>query len=469
MNKFLLILFSIFFYFFATTQFIGCANMVPPSGGDKDTIAPRLVGALPKDSCINFKGNKIVISFDEYVEVKETQQNVVINPLPKNAPFIDYKLKNITIKLKDTLQDNTTYSINFGNAIKDVNEGNAAKNLTYVFSTAQYIDSNSLKGKVIVANTGKVDSTLIAVLYENINDSAVVKSKPIYWSKIDGKGNFEFNHLPNKKYKLYVLPNDYSKKYDDSTKMFAFYDSIISFSASINLPTLLAFKEFETKPVAVNQNNKEGAEKKDDKKLKYATSLANNKYDILDSVLLLTFNNPIKWIDSNNTILITDTNYKPLPNCTVVLQPNKTSISIKHPFLIDTKYFLIVSNKSVVDTINKQSLAKIDTIKFTTLAEQDYGSISIKLTTKKIAQGNFVLLFYKNNILVERAVFINNKITSKLFKTGDYDLYILEDNNKNDVWDTGNFAKKWQPERVFFLDKKLLVKANWDNEIELDF
>ena len=96
--------------------------------------------AFPKDSSINFNSKKITLTFDEYVEAREMQQNLLVNPVPVNQPIVDYKLRNVYVTLKDSLEPNTTYTINFGNAIKDVNEGNIAKNHSYIFSTGKTID-----------------------------------------------------------------------------------------------------------------------------------------------------------------------------------------------------------------------------------------------------------------------------------------------------------------------------------------
>ncbi|MFS9669155.1 hypothetical protein, partial [Klebsiella pneumoniae] len=84
------------------------------------------------------------------------------------------------------------------------------------------LDDNTFKGKVQLAETGKIDSTLIVLLHRNLNDTAVVKERPLYYTKINGKGEFTFRYLPSGRFNVFVLPNDYGKKYDDSTKMFAF-------------------------------------------------------------------------------------------------------------------------------------------------------------------------------------------------------------------------------------------------------
>ncbi|HSZ84431.1 MAG TPA: Ig-like domain-containing protein, partial [Puia sp.] len=144
-----------------TTTNSGCAMILPPTGGPKDTLPPVLMSAVPKKFLLNFKTNQIIFTFDEYVNVDKIQENLIVSPTPKINPIVTNKLKTVTVKLKDTLLANTTYQLSFGNAIRDVNENNILKNFTYVFSTGSYLDSLQFSGKVIVAKTGKVDSTLL--------------------------------------------------------------------------------------------------------------------------------------------------------------------------------------------------------------------------------------------------------------------------------------------------------------------
>ena len=146
----------------------GCAVMVPPTGGPRDTLPPVLVDAAPAHLTKNFSGNHIVLNFNEYVDLDNVQQNLLISPVPKITPVVDRKLRTVSIKLKDTLLDNTTYFFDFGKSIKDVNEGNILKNFNYTFSTGPYIDSLELGGKVILAETGGKDSTLIVILHKNV-------------------------------------------------------------------------------------------------------------------------------------------------------------------------------------------------------------------------------------------------------------------------------------------------------------
>lgn len=441
--------------------FCSCANIIPPSGGVKDTIPPALIVAFPKDSSINFNAKKITLTFNEYVEARDIQQNLVVNPLPKNLPTVDYKLQNVFVTLKDTLEPNTTYTINFGNAIKDVNEGNLAKNKTYTFSTGKYIDSNSISGKVIIANTGKTDSSLVAVLYDNLNDTAVRKLKPKYLVKLDGRGFFKFTNLPSTKFNLFILPNDYSKKYDDSTKIFAFLNNTIYTRDSATNFTLYAYKEVE--PVEKTNAPKQAEDKnKTPEKLKFTVNLVNNRFDVLDTAIIISFN---KKLNSANlkSVVVTDTNYTPLKNYEPVLDTASNSIIIKHSFLLGAKYCLLVDKAAVTDTLNN-TLAKNDTIKFTTLDEKNYGSIKIRYNQ---ADTNAVLQVISNGKLFMSLPLDTKEILKKLFKPGDYDLRILLDENKNGIWDAGNYNQKKQPEKVIALTTKLLIKANWDNELEL--
>src|ERR1700709_1464941 len=114
------ILNALIFFIFICIAFIGlisgtgCANIIPPTGGPKDTIPPKLVSAVPKNGTLNFNGKLITFTFDEYVEVKDKEKNLVINPTPKSTPTIDFKLRVVTVKLRDSLQPNTTYTFNFG-------------------------------------------------------------------------------------------------------------------------------------------------------------------------------------------------------------------------------------------------------------------------------------------------------------------------------------------------------------------
>jgi len=223
-------------------QMGGCANIVPPSGGPRDSIPPYAVYAKPKDSSTNIAPKEILISFNEFITTNALQEQLIVSPNIKNNPLVDQRLNMVRIRLSDSLNANTTYSLQFGNALRDVNEGNIVQNYTYVFSTGNQIDTGKLFGKVQIAETGLVDSSLIAVLHPIEKDSAIYKDKPTYYSRINGQGVFEFKFLPASDFNIYIVPNDYSKRYDDSTKLFAFLERSVAVTKTKDSIHLYAFE-----------------------------------------------------------------------------------------------------------------------------------------------------------------------------------------------------------------------------------
>ncbi|MFP5039795.1 Ig-like domain-containing protein [Parasediminibacterium sp. JCM 36343] len=442
----------------------GCAGIIPPSGGPRDTIPPKLLVAFPKDSATYVKSQKIVLSFDEFVELKDFQQNVLVSPNPVKSPLVDYKLKTITIKLRDSLEPNTTYSINFGNAIKDINEGNVFKEFTYTFSTGATLADGTFSGKVVLAETGKYDSTLIVVLHNTLHDTAIYKKSPRYLAKVTGQGLFAFKNIAPGKYNAFVLPNDYSKKYDDSTKLFAFLDSTITISNTTPPATFYAYEEVKRKEKAPASNNNKGKDApKEDKRLKYMTSLESNQQDLL-TPLTITFNRKLKLLDSSK-ITLCDTFYNPLPDMGIQLDTTSLIATLSYPWKAATDFRLVIEKQAAKDT-NGAYLPKGDTLKFTTRNEADYGSIKVRF--KNIDLKKHPVLQIVSNDKIQESVPLKDAIFKrKLFKPGDYMLRILLDENQNGVWDTGNFSKRLQPERVLEKTWKLNVKANWDNEMDI--
>ncbi|WP_076376972.1 Ig-like domain-containing protein [Filimonas lacunae] len=462
----------------ATQLLHSCANIIPPSGGPKDSLPPVLVSAVPRDSALHFNSDKIVITFDEYVTLDNAQQNLIVSPVPKNAPQVSGKLRTITVKLRDSLEANTTYSINFGHAIKDVNEGNVAKQLTYVFSTGSYIDSNYLEGRVLVAQTGKVDTTLIAVLHQNLNDTAIYKNTPRYYARIDGSGNFRFAHLPAETFSLFIIPDDYSKKYDDSTKLFAFADSNITVSTHTPSVTMYAYQEYKegpkTKSTTTNSGNNNPNKKKDkdkekeeDKRLKITgTSLAGGEQDLLGN-LQISFNRPLRNFDSTAFVL-TDTGYKPLAKQPSVSWSDTTAtkLTLRYSWQVGTQLKLIIKDKAVTDSAD-MNLYRTDTLPFVTKKEAAYGSIKLHFEKIDYAK-NPVLLITQNDKTVD-SVFIKQKEWfRRLFNPGDYELKILYDTNADSVWTPGQYwlsTTRRQPELIVpATPAKISVRANWDNE-----
>ena len=449
----------------ALIQMGGCANIVPPSGGPRDSIPPYAVYAKPKDSSTNIAPKEILISFNEYITTNALQEQLIVSPSIKNNPLVDQRLNMLRIRLSDSLNANTTYSLQFGNALRDVNEGNIVQNYTYVFSTGDRIDTGKLYGKVQIAETGMVDSTLIAVLHPIENDSAIYKDKPTYYTRINGKGVFEFKYLPATNFNIYIVPNDYNKRYDDSTKLFAFLNVPVHPTKTKDSIQLYAFeaspkKEKKLASIAAVKNAK-----KQSPVLKFSSNLEGKEKDIL-SPLTLNFETPIRLNDSF-TMRITDTNLVQqevaLPG---INAQNKKQVDIHFPWEANTDYKLVLPQKSIMDSLSN-FLIKADTIRFKTKPESSYGSAILRINGFQEFEHPVLLLIQDQKVKFSYPI-TQNLLRIDLLPPGDYQLKLLTDANQNGRWDTGQFmGKKLQPELVRNLKLILNIKSNWDNEMNL--
>ncbi len=446
-------------------QMEGCANIVPPTGGPRDSLPPYLVVAKPKDSSLNIQPKEIVIAFNEYISAESIQENLIFSPSIKTTPLIDARLNMLRIRINDTLEKNTTYSLQFGNAIKDVNEGNIAKGFTYVFSTGKYLDSGTLHGNVHIAETGAIDSNLIVVLHPVGKDSAIYKDKPLYYSKVNGKGQFDFKFLPTRPYSVYVLPNDFNKKYDDSTKLFGFLNTPIAINAKTDSQQLFVFEAYKRVEKKKSNTTANKNVKKVTAGLKYSRSLEGNEQDLL-SDLRLSFETPIKLNDSF-PILLCDTFNKPLSNYTVSIDTlTKRIVNIHYNWAESTPMHLIVPKNSIQDT-NQNVLLKTDTIKMITKSEAAYGNALVRVSGYQSMNHPVLLLILDNKIKYSYPI-KQPIIQIKKLPPGEYSLRVLSDNNDNGYWDTGKFGRtQLQPEIVKQLPEVLSLRANWENELNI--
>lgn len=226
-------------------SFMRCANVVSPSGGPKDTIPPIVLQSNPENQSTNFSEKEIHITFDEYVTLNNPNNNILISPPLENNP--DYKLsgKSLIIKFKDPLKPETTYSINFGEAIKDLHEGNIFKDYSFVFSTGENIDTLSLDGKVLQADNHKPSADFFVMLYSDDNDTIGIDSlpffvKPYYLTKSDKDGNFKFSGLKKDDYLIFALKDENSNlRFDLPNESIAFLDSLVTPSTIDNLQLVI--------------------------------------------------------------------------------------------------------------------------------------------------------------------------------------------------------------------------------------
>ena len=215
--------------------FISCAKRGSITGGAKDTIAPTLKSSFPENYSVKFQGNKIKLTFDENIKLKNLNKQLIISPPMKNEPLITptTATKVLTITINDTLQPNTTYSMNFGQSIADNNEGNPFNQFKYVFSTGDYIDSLALGGRVKDAYDKEVASFVSIMLYEaneKFNDSTVYKETPRYVTNtLDSLKTFRLENLKAGKYFLVAMKdNNSNNKFNPKSDRIGFNKQIVT-------------------------------------------------------------------------------------------------------------------------------------------------------------------------------------------------------------------------------------------------
>lgn len=222
--------------------FLSCAKEGFPSGGPKDETPPKVLSTTPPNGSAAFDTREFTIMFDEYVQVKDADENILVSPPMKQKPEYQPKGRGIVVKIKDTLRTSTTYLFQFKGGIVDFNEGNPLESYEYVFSTGSTIDSMMLSGRVVDALTAQPSEEVVTVVafaasqLENDTicaDSVVAKQKPMYMTRCDKEGNFQLNHLRAGTYRLLAL-NDADKNLMlNNGEAVAFLDSMV---ASVRMP-----------------------------------------------------------------------------------------------------------------------------------------------------------------------------------------------------------------------------------------
>lgn len=511
---------------------MSCARIGTPTGGLKDEKPPIAISATPHFQSIHFKENKIKINFDEYIKFKELNKQLMVSPPLKYNPEITpvgTASKFISIKIMDTLKENTTYTFNFGNAIIDNSEGNPLKQFKYLFSTGGYIDSLKVTGIIKDAFEEKPDPSITVMLYEvndTFTDSIIFKKKPDYVANTLDSTAFDITNIKEGKYALIALRdksnnmvfnpkedkigflNDYITAPTDSI-----YQLILSKETpqlEINTPV-----EFSKNHIIVGYQGNWKARindlsDKNKNKIPFFVQRDNEKDSIhvwhqdtgTDSLLVNIDQKGIvkeykiklrsKQKDSLNIktkikqVLHLNDTLSYFSNIPITrLNPQKMSLldsdSLKVPIQI-----IEVPNKDkfYIDFIKKPTsnyhLTMLpgaiedffgqtnDTIQnsFSTKKIEYYGDLKVKIITNEESQIIFDLLNEKKEIVATQYFKGTQEIVFKLLQPGKYSFRVIFDKNENYIWDSGNYLNKIQPEKVIYFSKTIELRANWTiNEI----
>jgi len=521
-----------------------CAQITPLSGGKKDITPPKVLVYSPENASLNFNTKTIDIQFDEYITIKDIANQFIITPQVKEAPEIQTLGKKLKITFNEPLLPNTTYKLAFGNAISDLNESNVLQNFEYIFSTGSTIDSLKLHGKINNALDRKPEAQILVGLYsKDAKDSVVYKEKPLYISKTNSDGTFNFNYLPNTSFKIAAI-KDQNKNllYDGSEEQLAFIKELVipkdssdislslfkeipaksfikkSFSSeygkahiiynkpqtdikTVSAKGLLQYKLNAVKDTLTIYYDKKfdslavyvyhETQKTDSIDIKILSEIRYNKlitdksikYELKSNLnsSLAYFNKPSFelnipveskniYVEKMELIEKLDSITKPISFIVVKDTGLITSFKIQADFKQEANYSLTIKKAAISDNVNRTN----DSVsyKFKTTTIEDYAQLKMKLMFPKKENYLIRLLNDKDQLIDERAVEFS--LTSTSEKTieylnlipGNYFVRVVEDANKNRLFDTGDYFLNTQPEIIYINSSPIKLLPGWEIENE---
>ena len=446
-----------------------CANIVPPDGGDKDIQPPKLVVQSIKDSMLSAKPNQLSLQMDEYITVADAVKEITMSPSIEAPLLVNYTYKKITVSWPDSvLLPNTTYCLNFGNAIKDINEGNVYQRKPFVFSTGSYFDSLKLSGTVWDAAKGMPDTTARVFLYNFDKDTSVFSAKPFYQTKVNNKAAFQFDGLSAHNYAIIAVNDANNNATIDKGESFAFIQELINPASYKQAISLRLFKEQETL--------------KDHKVVAKPPAVADNKKAFVTTVFIDT-SDFSKRVQDLNTSIELELSCKPIKvnkkqfllsrdsasimvESEVVLKSDSSNplhYSIATNWLPDGHYELRLLKGLFEDSLGRKSASAI--YKFKTKREDDYAQLNIQIPDTFLHR-KCILQIYNQEKLWKQFPIDQSKFSFKFLYPGKYSFVIFEDTNNNGFWDTGDYLLKKQPERLWQHEASIQAKSSWEYIID---
>ncbi|MCL9806017.1 Ig-like domain-containing protein [Flavobacterium amniphilum] len=505
-----------------------CAKRGSITGGDKDITPPKIVSSYPKNLSTDFNEKTIKITFDEYVKIKDLQKNLITSPLMKTPITVlpqGSASKQITIKINDTLQPNTTYSFNFGESIVDNNEGNPLKQFKYTFSTGKELDSLSIQGIIKDAYEKEAEKYVNVMLYEvdeNYTDSIIFKQTPRYITNtLDSTVTFKMENIKAGKYRLVALKEKtVNYKFDPNTDKIGFYNQTIT----IPDPSIFELELFKETPKfkakkAVQASANRGLIAYDGEAKNIKTTGLYKDQDFKIRTTRMADKDTLQiWFASLKTdsiqLKVNKDDYtkdfvlkmRNLKQDTLSLtSKTRGTIGFNDSFKINTTTPLDKFDNSKMKLIKKDSSAvnfttKYDefnqtleilfdkepnekysfsleadaiqdylgqsnkqlTFNFSTKSKADYGNLTLDFKNPKSFPILIELTDNKGKVLVTKFIESNPLVEFLSIEPQKYSLRIIYDSNKNGQYDPGNYLENRQAEEVYHFPTEIDVRSNWD-------
>lgn len=580
------ILKGILFVAVSVLMLYACANPGTPTGGPIDVTPPKVIGSTPTENAIGNKKTKVIINFDEYVKLDKPNEKVVVSPPQLQQPEIKTVGKKISVNLLDSLKPNTTYTIDFSDAIQDNNEGNPMGNYTFTFSTGAAIDTMEVSGNVLNAADLEPIKGILVGLHSNLNDSAFVKTPFDRVGRTDSKGHFVIKGVARGKYHIYALADaDQNFFFSQKSEQLAFNNDLIiptcnqqmrqdtAWVDSITVDTIIPKSYIHFMPDniilrAFKENNTRQSLKKKERLVPQKFTLtfsAPNKdlpkikglnFDEKDAFIIETDNKKDSityWLkDSVNykkdtlslalSYLYTDSlnNLSPRTDTLNLISKQKTltkqvvqkkkkkkdeapkieSLPMQNhiPQEMDVYDYVYFDFEEPIKSINKNAIhlkEKVDSLykdipyqferdsvnmrrynlyynwvpekeysievdsaafvgqyglvsqkinqSFKIHALKDYGDIYFNISGN-VCPTAFVELLDATGKIVRKMPVRDHRASFYFLAAGKYGARLINDRNGNNIWDTGDYKLKIQPEEVYYYPQIINLKVMWKME-----
>ena len=507
---------------------LSCANPKAPNGGPKDTFPPLLDEEKSSENFqTHFQKQDIHLLFNEWIKLDKPFQSIIVSPPLEFTYDVRSIGKSIDFEFdeKEELKPNTTYTINFGNAIRDLNEGNEVEDYKFVFSTGAHLDSLRLNGHVVDAETGEKMKDVFVVLYDEQQDSLFRTTRPYYYTKTNEEGVFKFSYLKNDTFSVYAL-NDQNLNYyyDQAEEQIAFSDTAIVMNgrnaSGIRLNVFserpeLRFDKVDTSTVAktivkFNQDPRPGewnydragqfidvVKKEEKERVLWHKSdrliewnLTTNKdtfqlssRDSRPDVSLQFSRKSTRFFPGKNPALALNLPLSEVVDSLISCKQDTLETAFNVIARIDSNLIqhLVVEHqwkeKSQYDlTFLPGALLDIwgepnDTLIYELKADEQkiYGTIMLDVRGIDSLRHHIIKFQSQKGLEIDKIVGLRGdfKKTYAGLSPGIYEVTVIEDVNNNGYWDPGELDKKHQPERLM-RRKTDQLRANWELEVMVE-